>query len=124
VIHLIRFEGTSLPYNEKSIDYETTRPFNDDKSERSVKVIGSNLLCLINFKDFKYVLNNCSFWGFENDMKSNNEVFGKYKDETGEEYFCPINAVADNRIVSEWELDNCVEASTAGRYSGHLDIVD
>jgi hypothetical protein len=46
------------------------------------------------------------------------------KDETGEEYFCPINAVADNRIVSEWELDNCVEASTAGRYSGHLDIVD
>ena len=57
-------------------------------------------------------------------MNSNNEIFGKYEDETGEEFYCPINAVADNHIVSEWELDNCVEASTAGRYSGNLNIVD
>ena len=57
-------------------------------------------------------------------MKSNEEIFGKYKDESGEAYYCPINAVADNHIVSEWELDNCVEASTAERYSGNLNIVD
>ena len=57
-------------------------------------------------------------------MKSNNEVFGKYKDETGEDYYCPISAVADNRIVSEWELDNCVEASTAERYSGNLNLAE
>ena len=57
-------------------------------------------------------------------MKSNNEVFAKYEDETGEEYYCPINDVADSHIVSEWEIDNCVESSTSGRYSGHLDIVD
>ena len=57
-------------------------------------------------------------------MKSSEEIFGKYKDESGEAYYCPINAVADNHIVSEWELDNCVEASTAERYSGNLNIVD
>ena len=57
-------------------------------------------------------------------MVSKNDVFGKYEDETGEEYYCPINAVADNHIVSEWEIDDCVEASAAGRYSGNLKTVD
>jgi hypothetical protein len=56
-------------------------------------------------------------------MSSNDEVFGKYRDETGEMYYCPVNHVADNHIVSEWELENCVEASTAERYSGNLNIV-
>ena len=55
-------------------------------------------------------------------MITNKEIYDKYEDETGEEYFCQINAVADNRIVSEWELENCVEVSTAGRYSGNLNI--
>jgi len=50
-------------------------------------------------------------------MESKSEVFGKYKDEAGEAYYCPISDVADNTIVSEWEIENCVEASTAERYS-------
>ena len=58
------------------------------------------------------------------DMNSKNEVFGKYKDETGEAYYCPISKIADNTIVSEWEIDNCVEASTAERYSGNLNVVN
>ena len=41
---------------------------------------------------------------------------------SGEDYYCPIDAVADNTIVSEWEIDNCVEASTTERYSGNLNI--
>ena len=57
-------------------------------------------------------------------MKSTQDVFGKYVDDTGEAYYCPIAAVADDRIVSEWELDNCVEASTAGRYAGNLKLAD
>ena len=55
-------------------------------------------------------------------MNSKNEIYDKFEDENGEEYFCPINAVADNRIVSEWEVEDCVEVSTAGRYSGNLNI--
>lgn len=57
-------------------------------------------------------------------MSANDEIFKKYEDETGEAYYCPVTAVADDRVVSEWELDNCVEASTAGRYSGHLNIIE
>ena len=57
-------------------------------------------------------------------MNVNDELFGKYQDESGESYYCPVNAVADDRTVSEWELDNCVEVSTAARYAGHLSIID
>ena len=57
-------------------------------------------------------------------MSKNDHIFEKFVDETGEEYYCPINALADNHIVSEWELDNCVEVSTANRYSGNINVVD
>jgi hypothetical protein len=57
-------------------------------------------------------------------MIKNNQIFEKYIDETGEEYYYPINAVADDHIVSERELDNCVEASTSNRYSGNINLVD
>ena len=57
-------------------------------------------------------------------MRKENTVFAKYEDETGEEYYCPIDAVANVRTVSEWELDSCVEASTVERYSGNLDRID
>ena len=57
-------------------------------------------------------------------MNANDQIFEKYKDETGEEHYCPVNAVADDRIVSEWELDDCVEMSTANRYSGNINIGD
>ncbi|MGB5423619.1 MAG: hypothetical protein WBN03_15755 [Desulfobacterales bacterium] len=57
-------------------------------------------------------------------MKNNDEKYGRFEDETGETYYCPIDEVSDNHIVSEWEIDNCVEASTAGRYSGNLNLAD
>ena len=57
-------------------------------------------------------------------MSFKDEVFSVYEDDLGEEYYCPISTVTDNRYVSEWEIDNCVEASTAGRYSGNLKVVD
>jgi hypothetical protein len=59
-----------------------------------------------------------------NAMNSSQETFSKYVDETGQEFYCPINAVKDDRIVSEWELANCVETSTTGRYAGNLKIAD
>jgi len=56
-------------------------------------------------------------------INAKDEIFGKYTDETGEEYYCPIMSVSDGHVVCDWELDNCVEASTAQRYSGNLKIV-
>lgn len=55
-------------------------------------------------------------------MKHTDEIFGQFEDETGETYYCPISEVSDDNIVSEWEIDNCVEASTVGRYSGNLNM--
>jgi hypothetical protein len=57
-------------------------------------------------------------------MTNNNEIFGKYMDEAGEVYYCPISEVADNIIVSEWEMDNCVDVSTVERYAGNLNTVE
>jgi len=57
-------------------------------------------------------------------MKTNEAIYGKYEDDTGEKYYCPMDAIRDARRVSEWELDDCVEASTAGRYSGNLNVAD
>ena len=57
-------------------------------------------------------------------MDLKNGSFGKYKDDLGEEFYCPIEDIRDDRQVSEWEIDNCVEASTAGRYSGNINVVD
>ena len=57
-------------------------------------------------------------------VNGRNEIFATYESEDGETYYCPIDSVADDKSVSEWELDDCVEASTAARYSGNLRIVD
>ena len=57
-------------------------------------------------------------------MNAKDQRYGKYKDEKGESYYCPMNLVADDHIVSEGELDDCVEVSTVGRYSGNLKVID
>ena len=57
-------------------------------------------------------------------MSTKDNAYGKYTDDVGEEYYCPVDRVKDDRHVSEWELDDCVEASTAGRYSGNLSVTD
>ena len=57
-------------------------------------------------------------------MNRKDQIFEKFVDETGEEYYCPTNAVADDHILSEWELDNCVEVSTANRNSRNINVVD
>jgi hypothetical protein len=57
-------------------------------------------------------------------MKTNDDTFVRYEDEVGETYFCPMDTVKAERVVSELPLDDCVEASTAGRYSGNLNVID
>jgi hypothetical protein len=57
-------------------------------------------------------------------MDKHSQIFEKFVDETGEEYYCPMNALAVKHIVSEGELDNCAEVSTANRYSRNINVVD
>ena len=55
-------------------------------------------------------------------MTTKNDQFKKVADETGETFFCPVDAVTSSSIDSYYASDNCVEASTVGRYSGNLDV--
>ena len=57
-------------------------------------------------------------------MKAKDQVFIKYEDESGRAYYCTINAVADNNIVSDWDIDSCEEAPSDRRYIGKPNLVD
>jgi hypothetical protein len=59
-----------------------------------------------------------------NVMNTTHDRFKKVVDETGEEFFCPVSAVTSTSVDSEYAFDNCVEASTVGRYSGNLELAD
>jgi hypothetical protein len=54
-------------------------------------------------------------------MQTIDTVYAAYEDETGEVYYCPMEEgrAAAARAA---DLDDCVEASTAGRYAGNLNI--
>lgn len=57
-------------------------------------------------------------------MNTDKDAYIKYEDGLGETYFCPIDTINAGRVVSTLSLDDCVEASTAGRYSGNLNVID
>ena len=57
-------------------------------------------------------------------MSTDKDAFIKYEDDLGETYFCPMGTINAARVVSTLSLDDCVEASTAGRYSGNLNVID
>lgn len=57
-------------------------------------------------------------------MKINNELYIKYADERGQQYYCPIGVIQDDHVEPGRDLNDCVEASTVGRYSGNLTVMD
>ena len=56
-------------------------------------------------------------------MKKDTDVYMKYKDKSGEEYYCPLKMARNNDRFGK-NQDDCVEISTVGRYAGNLDVVD
>jgi hypothetical protein len=57
-------------------------------------------------------------------METTKSVYTAVQDESGEDYYCPVEASGAELIDTEVDLDDCVEASTAGRYSGNLTVVN
>jgi hypothetical protein len=57
-------------------------------------------------------------------MKTSSNTYNSYVNEDGEIYFCPLSALKERRGVPANGLDECVEASTVGRYAGNLDVSD
>lgn len=57
-------------------------------------------------------------------MRTSSNTFKPYVDEFGEKFFCPLSAFVESRKVPAGKRDECVEASTVGRYAGNLDFSD
>ncbi len=55
-------------------------------------------------------------------MSADTEVLKTYISVDGEEYYCPVEDGSHSRGAAP-DTDDCVEASTAGRYSGNLNVV-
>jgi len=56
-------------------------------------------------------------------MKTNNkDMYLIVKDRFGNDYYCPLGALADSSSASDQGFDECVEKDVVERYSGNIDI--
>jgi len=54
--------------------------------------------------------------------KDERDVWVRVKDNAGNEFICPLNALKGRQTATEEELDNCVDDAVTGRYAANLDI--
>jgi hypothetical protein len=57
-------------------------------------------------------------------QKSEKDVWVRVKDEAGNAFICPLNALKNQRSATDEELENCVDDAVAGRYAGNIDIAN
>jgi hypothetical protein len=50
------------------------------------------------------------------------DVWVRVKDNAGNEFICPLDALKDRASATEEELDHCVDDAVTGRYAANLDI--
>ncbi len=56
--------------------------------------------------------------------KDKKDLWVKVKDDAGNEFICPIDALKDRKNATDEELENCVDDGVAGRYAGNLSRAD
>lgn len=52
--------------------------------------------------------------------KVKKDVWVRVKDEAGNEFICPIDALKNRETATDEELDECVDNAVTERYSGNL----
>jgi len=57
-------------------------------------------------------------------MADKDSVFVRVKDQSGNEFICPIESLIDPENASEDVLDNCEDDGVVGRFAGNIDIQD
>ena len=57
-------------------------------------------------------------------MADKDSVFVRVKDQSGNEFICPIESLIDPENASEDVLDNCVDDGVVGRFASNIDIQD
>jgi hypothetical protein len=56
--------------------------------------------------------------------KEKKDLWVRVKDDAGNEFICPLNALKDRKLATEEELDHCVDDAVTGRYAANLDIAE
>ena len=54
--------------------------------------------------------------------KDQRDVWVRVKDNAGNEFICPLNALKDRQSATDEELDHCVDDAVRGRYAANLEI--
>jgi len=55
-------------------------------------------------------------------MADQKNVFVRVKDQSGNEFLCPLGSLKEVKEASDEELENCVDDGTVGRYAGDIEI--
>ncbi|MGB2688929.1 MAG: hypothetical protein WBC36_08080 [Desulfobacterales bacterium] len=56
-------------------------------------------------------------------MTNKKSLYIRVKDQTGNDFICPIDSLIDTDKATEEELENCVDDGTVGRYAGNIEVV-
>lgn len=54
--------------------------------------------------------------------KEKKDIWVRVKDEAGNEFICPIDALKNRESATSVELDSCVDNAVTERYAGNLDV--
>ncbi len=57
-------------------------------------------------------------------MTHSDEMYSRLRDQSGEEFYCPVTLGSDAKRSYLDEIEACVEVSTVARYSGNLNVID
>jgi hypothetical protein len=57
-------------------------------------------------------------------MANEKSLYVRVKDQTGNDFICPIESLIDPDKAKEEELENCVDDGVVGRYAGSIEIAE
>jgi len=55
-------------------------------------------------------------------MAEKKNVYVRVKDQAGNEFLCPLDALKGVEDATEQELEDCVDDGTVGRYAGDIQV--
>lgn len=55
------------------------------------------------------------------EKKDKKDVWVRVKDDAGNEFICPLDALKDTKSATDEELENCVDNAITGRLPGNVD---
>jgi hypothetical protein len=57
-------------------------------------------------------------------MANEKSLYVRVKDQTENDFICPIESLIDTDKATEEELENCVDDGVVGRYAGNIEIAE